>query len=71
MDLNFQGATAQALDSQFGLSLDREFPNLSIPRGLSYLLSLMCGNSKEINLQCEREVRGGQGNRVLQEQRRK
>lgn len=70
MDLKFQGATAQALDSQFGLSLACEFPKLPIPRGLSYLRSLMCGNSKEINLQCESEVRGGQGNRVLQEQRR-
>lgn len=34
------------------------------------LLHLMGGNSKEINLQCESEERGGLGNRVLlQEQR--
>lgn len=44
------------------------FPNPRMPRGLSRLLNLICGNSEEINLLCENEVRGGQGNGVLQKQ---
>ena len=56
----------QAPGFQFGSKV-HGFSNPPIP-SLSRFLNLMRGNSKEINLRCENEVTGGQGNRVLQKQ---
>lgn len=67
--MNSQGATGPRprfpVRKQWLMGSQTHLPLEAFPS----LLNLMCGNSEEINLQGESEVRGGQGNRVLQEQR--